>query len=171
MIAGNHDFLFQHDRERAQELLSNAIYLQDGMVEIKGVKIYGSPWQPRFLDWAFNLDRGTPLREKWDMIPPGVDILVTHGPPRGFLDNSKGCQDLRNRVFEVKPKLHIFGHTHGGYGQLEGLGIKFVNASSMNDSYELVNKPIELELKQATLLLLRVISQPCRHVLVRLREK
>ena len=77
--------------------------------------------QPVFCDWAFNLKRGEPLREKWNKIPAGVDILMTHGPPVGHGDKSKygdtrtGCVDLLHTVqTRVKPKYHVFGHIHEG---------------------------------------------------------
>ena len=64
-IAGNHDWLFERENAAARELLSdNITYLQDSAVEIEGLKFYGSPWQPRFFDWAFNLDRGPELARR-----------------------------------------------------------------------------------------------------------
>ena len=42
--------------------------------------------QPEFFDWAFNLRRGEQCLEKWDLIPEGIDILITHGPPIGHGD-------------------------------------------------------------------------------------
>jgi hypothetical protein len=51
-------------------------------VIIEGVKIYGSPWLPSYHDWAFNLERGGEvLKQKWEQIPNGTDVLITHGPP------------------------------------------------------------------------------------------
>ncbi len=86
-VAGNHDWLFEKDNDSARSLLDPAIvYLQDSAIEIDGLKIYGSPWQPRFFDWAFNLNRGQEMAEKWAMIPDDIDILITHGPPNGILD-------------------------------------------------------------------------------------
>src|SRR3712207_5545038 len=53
-VAGNHDWLFQTDNRLVRSLLNeNIIYLQDSSTEIDGIKFYGSPWQPRFYDWAF----------------------------------------------------------------------------------------------------------------------
>src|SRR3712207_960574 len=67
-VAGNHDWLFETRPKYARSLLSeNIIYLQDSFTEIEDLKIYGSPWQPRFFDWAFNLNRGTELAEKWKL--------------------------------------------------------------------------------------------------------
>src|SRR5437868_14905360 len=75
-IAGNHDWLFERNNELARQLLDAEItYLQDSSVEIEGLKIYGSPWQPRFFDWAFNVDRGDAIAKKWRMIPLDTDIL------------------------------------------------------------------------------------------------
>ena len=56
-------------------------YLEDSGVEIAGTRWWGSPWQPEFNSWAFNLPRGEPLSEKWALIPDDVDVLVTHSPP------------------------------------------------------------------------------------------
>src|SRR5436309_2740816 len=75
-IAGNHDWLFEHSNRLARQLLApEIIYLQDSSAVIDGLKIYGSPWQPRFFDWAFNLDRGAEIAEKWRTIPSDIDIL------------------------------------------------------------------------------------------------
>jgi len=91
-------------------------------VIIEGVKFYGSPWQPRFFDWAFNLDRGEEIKKKWDLIPMDTDVLITHGPPYGILDlthegEKVGCEELMKAVLRVQPKIHIFGHIHEAYGE------------------------------------------------------
>ena len=86
VIAGNHDFCFERDPRHCVRLLTNAVYLQDSAVVVRGLKFCGSPWQPWFCDWAFNLRRGQPLREKWDLIPSDTDVLITHGPPQGIND-------------------------------------------------------------------------------------
>lgn len=153
-IAGNHDFAFEDVRHMGDEgivIPDNVIYLQDDFVIVEGIKIYGSPWQPRFFDWAFNLNRGEQLAEKWKMIPDDTDILVTHGPPFGILDRTReglnvGCDDLFNRVLEVKPKIHVFGHIHEGYGVNNIDGTTYVNASVLNRNYGYHNKPIEITL-------------------------
>ncbi len=154
-IAGNHDWLFENDNNFARSLLDKSIvYLQDSFVEIDGLKIYGSPWQPRFYDWAFNLNRGAELAEKWKLIPHDTDILITHGPPFGILDEvprkyfveNTGCEELRKVVETIKPKLHIFGHIHCGYGQTEQFGVKFVNASTCDEEYNPTQPPIIVEI-------------------------
>ena len=87
LIAGNHDWAYQLQPEMVRTLIPDSIiYLQDSSIEIGGLKIYGSPWQPRFFDWAFNLNRGPEMAEKWAMIPEDIDVLITHGPPNGILD-------------------------------------------------------------------------------------
>lgn len=151
-VAGNHDWLFQTDRRLAEQLLNAAIYLEDSSVTIKGIKIYGSPWQPEFNNWAFNLPRGNLIKAKWDMIPNDTDILITHGPPIGILDmlhSHLGCHDLSERLKQMKPKnpkIHCFGHIHNGYGK-QKIGKRwYVNASVMNEQYNIVNKPIILNI-------------------------
>ena len=153
-VAGNHDWLFENDPRLAQKFVRKVNYLQDSAIEIEGLKIYGSPWQPRFFDWAFNLNRGAEIAEKWKLIPNDTDILITHGPPHGILDEvprkyfieNTGCEELRKVVERIKPKLHIFGHIHCGYGQTEQFGVKFVNASNCDEDYNPTQPPIVVEI-------------------------
>lgn len=158
LIAGNHDWLFETNNLYARKLLSDKIiYLQDSFTVIERLKIYGSPWQPRFFDWAFNLMRGTELAEKWKLIPDDTDILITHGPPNGILDEvprkffveNTGCEELIKKVEELAGKnlkLHVFGHIHCGYGTTDKFGVKFVNASNCDESYEPTQPPIVVDL-------------------------
>ena len=152
-VAGNHDWLYELDNRRARLLTANfnIKYLQDSSIEINNLKIYGSPWQPRYYDWAFNLNRGSEIAEKWKMIPKDTDILITHGPPFEILDKTPtgdfvGCEELRKFVEKLLPKAHIFGHIHHGYGTAEKFGVKFVNASICDESYSPVNLPIILDI-------------------------
>jgi len=152
LIAGNHDWLFQRDPALARSLLEGSVFLEDSQAEVLGLRIYGSPWTPWFFDWAFNLPRGPDLRAKWDLIPAGVDILVTHGPPYGRGDQTRrgektGCRDLLEAVqARVKPRWHVFGHIHEDYGVTREPCTTFVNASVCSFSYEPVNKPLILDL-------------------------
>lgn len=151
-VAGNHDWLFEREPELARRLLSpDIIYLQDSAIEIENLRIYGSPWQPKFFDWAFNLDRGAEMAEKWRLIPDSLDILVTHGPPHDILDQTPrgdraGCEELLKRVRVTTPKVHVFGHIHNGYGTENRFGTKFVNASNCDEQYAPVNDPIVIDL-------------------------
>jgi Icc-related predicted phosphoesterase len=157
-IAGNHDWIFERNPVRAQEILSDfadVIYLQDSSVELMGLKIYGSPWQPAFHDWAFNLPRnGEELRQKWDAIPEGTDILITHGPPHQVLDyviwsqSSAGCERLQSRVFELQPLIHAFGHIHSaGMKVLPSITkTLFINASVVDERYDYAYKPITVQM-------------------------
>jgi len=150
-IAGNHDFCFELKPERARERVTNALYLQDAGVEIEGFYIWGSPWQPWFLDWAFNLKRGLPLREKWDLIPTKTDILLTHGPPMNILDRCLdgrrvGCEELVGAIQRVRPALHVFGHIHEAAGAEEHDGTLYVNASVCSVSLSIAQEPRLIEL-------------------------
>ena len=145
VIAGNHDFCFQHRPREARALLRHAIYLEDRAVEVEGVKFYGSPWQPEFFDWAFNLPRGPALAAVWAKIPDDTQVLITHGPPLGIGDLTHrgphvGCEDLLRRVRQVRPRLHVFGHIHEAAGRFDVDGTIFVNASIFGGG-----KPIVIE--------------------------
>lgn len=171
VIAGNHDLPFDEIHfmdhivfgqnfgamrrhldtkglKSVKDLLTNAVYLQDSMVTVCGINIYGSPWLPRFCNWAFNLDRGAQILEKWNWIPENVDILMTHGPPVGHGDTTKGginvgCLELLNTVQRrVKPQYHVFGHIHESYGMTTDGVTTFINAASCTKGYKLSNPPI-----------------------------
>jgi Icc-related predicted phosphoesterase len=133
VIAGNHDFDCPGFR--------NATYLHDSSVVIDGLTVYGSPVTPWFGDWAYVKRR--PIR--WNI--PECDILVTHGPPFGILDTvdgrHPGCEELAIAVSKIKPKLHVFGHIHEGYGIVERAGTVYVNAAH---GYHGENQPICLTL-------------------------
>ena len=126
VIAGNHDWSFQNDPDESRRLLTHATYLEDEAREIDGLVYYGTPWTPRFRDldeplWAFDALRGEALAAKWEPIPETVDILITHSPPHGVRDEiytgeAIGCEDLRRRVEQVRPDLHVFGHVHENPG-------------------------------------------------------
>jgi predicted phosphohydrolase len=149
IIAGNHDFAFERGPE-ARARITHATYLQDELATVLGLRIWGSPWQPRFFDWAFNADRGR-LWEKWALIPADVDVLVTHGPPMGILDVTAsgehvGCEELLRELDRVRPRLHVFGHIHEAYGIVRRGETTFVNASTCDLSYQPVQPPIVVDL-------------------------
>lgn len=150
VVAGNHDFLFERDRERARELLGDVTYLEDAGTRVADLDVWGAPWQPRFRDWAFNVDRGAPIAEKWALVPDEVDVLVTHGPPFGVLDKTfdgriVGCEELERTLARVRPKLHVFGHIHESYGTRESSGTLFVNASNCDLSYRIPHPPVVVD--------------------------
>lgn len=150
-IAGNHDWLFEREPETARSLVGSVTYLEDSEVVIEGLRIWGSPWQPEFFNWAFNLPRGPALRAKWQRIPTGVDLLLTHGPPLGILDvvprgDAVGCEELRAELARIRPRLHVFGHIHHSYGQLEVDGTRYVNAAICNEAYLPVNPAVVVDL-------------------------
>lgn len=157
-IAGNHDWGFQRDPKTIREILRkypDITYLQDSSITINGIKIYGSPHQPYFYDWAFNLQRGPQLKAMWDKIDLDTDILISHGPAAdtGYLDLCPdgfhaGCVDLKEAIDRIKPKLHLCGHIHDGYGVYETPDTLFINASTLNERYEVAHKPIIIEIDE-----------------------
>jgi Icc-related predicted phosphoesterase len=159
-IAGNHDWGFQDHPAQTKEILSNygtVTYLQDELHMIGEnyedmIKVWGSPWQPEFYNWAFNLPRnGESLKYKWDMIPMNTDILITHGPAWGFVDTIMGttthlgCELLTERIKTVKPKIHVCGHIHSGHGYVFDGTTHFINASVLGERYTYDNKPLTVE--------------------------
>jgi hypothetical protein len=121
--------------------------LFDEAITLDGLNFYGTPWQPWFYDWAFNLQRGPQIRAKWELIPSNTDILISHGPPLGHGDLTSrreqvGCADLLATVEANRPKLHIFGHIHEAYGVTCNEHTTFINASSCTLNYKPTQRPI-----------------------------
>ena len=152
VVPGNHDRIFERHEQRARILLPQATVLIDQCIEVEGVKIYGSPWTPRFGHWSF-MQAAAELKEKWEQIPNDLDILITKRPPKYVLDevldyvphlNSyepvhTGCAHLFNKVMHAKPKYHIFGHIHEGFGAKEIQDTLFLNVACLNERYQPVN--------------------------------
>ncbi|XP_070533949.1 metallophosphoesterase MPPED2-like [Ptychodera flava] len=167
VIAGNHELSFdpvtikswqcmqRYDESELKDMylkLTNCTYLEDSETNVLGFRIYGSPWQPEFFDWSFNLPRGQPMLDVWNKIPEGIDILITHGPPLGHGDKTMseqraGCMELLNTIQKrVKPKYHIFGHIHEGYGVTSDGYTTYINASTCTLRYRPINKPVIFDL-------------------------
>jgi 3',5'-cyclic AMP phosphodiesterase CpdA len=141
VCAGNHDRYFQNSPHEARFFLTNATYLENTGVTIDKVTFWASPYTPEFLSWAFMYPRGSGAKY-WDQIPGGLDVLITHGPPFGILDQVApggehlGCAKLLESVEQKKPRVHLFGHIHGGAGTFESEATRFVNAAYLNEQYK-----------------------------------
>jgi Icc-related predicted phosphoesterase len=149
-IGGNHDFQMQERAAAGKPVFRNATYLQDAGISFGGLNFYGAPWTPELMGWAFYLPPES-MRERWAAIPDRTDILITHTPPFGVLDRNSeakacGCLDLRLRLEDLRPRIHCFGHIHASAGKVEARGTTFVNASIVNDRYEIVHRPQEFNL-------------------------
>ena len=162
-IAGNHDWGFQTKPDQCRGLLTGyktVDYLEDEELVLyldgpngdkpeENIRIYGTPWQPEFYNWAFNLPKNGPgLQSKWNMIPENTDILITHGPAYGFLDvvegrrgQHLGCELLAERIKEIKPKIHLCGHIHTGQGHYFDGHTHYFNASVLNERYIYTQSP------------------------------
>jgi len=148
---GNHELWVERNWQEARDLAAaacpRAYFIDEGLLHIEGRKIWCAAITPWFFDWAYNVDRGPAIKKHWDCIPDDTEILVTHGPPYGILDQivlgrteHLGCVDLEARVNNLKKlKLHVFGHIHGGSGEKDFYGKRFVNASICNEKYKPVN--------------------------------
>jgi hypothetical protein len=154
IVPGNHERLFEEAWYHAVALLPAADFvLKDKGVEVLGKKLWGSPYSPAFCDWAFGYtEREADLR--WCQIPSGLDLLITHGPPKGIQDfvpwttpdgqsylEHLGCEHLRDEVLRAKPKHHVFGHIH------EGAGSQIVGATHFhNVAQALRDQPLVLDI-------------------------
>ena len=172
IIAGNHDMFMDPDHADQPSSISaiNAIlpvaegfhYLWNSGCEIEGIKFWGSPQQPAFFNWAFNVPRGTPLRLHWENIPEGTDVLITHGPAYGLVDKcpnfadprgpwvSVGCNDLAKKIRRIKPRVHVCGHVHAGYGHAFLAETLYLNASICTERYAPTNKPLVFDIDPAS---------------------
>ena len=181
-IAGNHDWGFINQiqlsltgeaevPDETQQILNSYKtfdYLFDSEVLLSAtekdgtekyrVNVYGSPWQPEFYNWAFNLPRrGENLKSVWERIPETTDILVTHGPAYGFVDTvyyrpaeHLGCELLTERIGIIKPKIHVCGHIHTGYGHFFDGTTHYINAAVLDERYMYTQEPLTADWDQET---------------------
>ncbi|KAG9406145.1 hypothetical protein AC1031_002480 [Aphanomyces cochlioides] len=170
VIAGNHELAFDEkeypnywktwhtsfqDPAQAKKLLTNCEYLEHASTEVDGVKIFGSPYTMPIAgrDMAFNVPRGEAAAALWKTVPADTDILVTHGPPLGILDkvmhngSHVGDEDLLKQILtRIRPKVHIFGHIHEGYGKTVVGTTTFFNAAIMTYLRQPSNTPWVVDL-------------------------
>lgn len=125
VVAGNHDnYLFEYYDFIDGDCDSpdgDFEYLCDREIEFEGLRIYGTPWTSIFRGqnpkcMAFSVDESE-LEEKFKKIPCDVDILISHGPMKGVLDDNIrgelcGSESLHNHVRNSSPKIMICGHIH-----------------------------------------------------------
>ena len=155
-VPGNHDKICQAEPSYCKDVIGHdageVFYLSDGIVTFAGVSVYGTPWQPEFCNWAFNLTEEA-LAEKFALIPSNLDILISHGPPYGVGDKTDysvarsgnlGSKSLNDRLRSLThpPRFHVFGHIHGGYGIHVAGNTVSINAAICNERYEPVNAPV-----------------------------
>ncbi len=149
MVAGNHDFGLEQKNPDIV-IPPGIIYLENDSIIIESFKIWGSPVCTPYYDWAFMWD--LPRRQElYKTIPEGTDIIINHGPAFGILDwtsrrTNAGCEALKQRIDEIKPKLFIFGHIHEDYGTKQIDETLYVNAAILNKQYEVAHKPVIVEL-------------------------
>lgn len=148
---GNHDWIGEKAPHLSPKLRWHM--LCDEGIDLLGFKIYGTPHQSRFFDWAFNADEDV-LERKWAAIPDDTDILLLHGPPHGYgdlapayngvrdVEEHTGSPSLTKRILELpKLRLAIAGHIHSGYGVYHIGKTTFCNVSILDEQYKMTNKP------------------------------
>jgi hypothetical protein len=126
-------------------------------IELFGLRIWGTPWQPWFYDWAFNAPRRNGeefLASEFDTIPAGTDVVVAYGPPHGFGDRTSrqgghahvGSTAMTAALERVQPRVMVCGHIHPADGQYRLGATEIINASLVNEDYRPVNPVVEIEL-------------------------
>jgi len=160
-IAGNHDFYCEKlDEYSINEIVNCATYLENNSVTINGIKIWGSPYSVIFHNWAFMLPDNE-LAKIWATIPKDTDIVITHGPSYGILDQvcfangdfkeNVGSISLREKIKEIQPTHFVCGHIHSARGIYQDAHTVYINASLMNDYYKLENEPIIIDYENENL--------------------
>lgn len=171
-VAGNHDAWAESSEAQLRQLVhavsensahaGQMVYLNGESVTLGGLKVWGSPVTPRFMDWSFMREPGADIASHWAGIPADTDLLLTHCPPFGLLDEVQlplprsstvadasykrvGCPELIKRIRDVKPHSHVFGHIHESYGHTVHSSIRFFNTSIMNNQYRVQNVPVSFD--------------------------
>jgi len=172
LVPGNHDFILQqyyNQKLSLNEFMKdcgiiyypkNLVISIEGIVELMGLKIFTWAWVPNLPNWAFHMfDNDVEKKLAKLNIPDEVDIVVSHGPPRGVLDWIKKHGAVGNstmeEAFTFSYPIHIFGHIHEGYGRtlrdcsdiIKTGGADFrryYNVATLNEYYKEQNEPIKI---------------------------
>jgi Icc-related predicted phosphoesterase len=150
-VGGNHDKALEGLGLDLFDPGAGITYLNNDTVTLGGLKIWGSPASRTYGHiCAFMRDEDR-LAYLYESIPEDTDIVITHQPPYGLRDAEVdgiplGSPSLMRAIVRVKPKLHVYGHIHGGYGKSEVYGGYSVNASQLDVTYRKHNPPIEVTL-------------------------
>ena len=149
-VAGNHCSIFEQLGNKDSKLfLTNAIYLENSIAQIEGIKIFGSPYSPKFRAWSF-MKPDNKLTEIWDLIPKKTNLVITHCPCFGILDKNDfgqncGSITLRDKIKEIQPSLFICGHIHeNGNQRYTDYKTDYYNVSVLDERYQLVNPVTEI---------------------------
>jgi len=150
LVPGNHDAATENPTARNLLRSLGITVLVDGGATIGGKRFHGSPWTPRFGDWAWMRDDAE-LGSYFAEIPQGLDVLVTHGPPRGILDRNSaqeacGSAALLDAATIKKPRLHVFGHIHEGRGMCQRGDTDFLNVANLSFDYTRLHDPVVYDL-------------------------
>lgn len=152
VVGGNHDgAVAALGAEAVQKMLPGAKYLEDDLVQVCGLRVYGSPLSVgHSKNCAFQPHSGYNELAAAAAIPEGLDLLITHGPPgRTGRALGRASAALEERVRAVQPRYHIFGHYHLGYGlsQASAGGAVSVNVSSADAFFALSHPPVVLDIR------------------------
>jgi Icc-related predicted phosphoesterase len=152
LIAGNHEFLAERDPTRFSQLIPDRVtYLLNEGATVQGLSFWGSPYTPAFCDWAFN-STAAELKRYWSLIPERVNVLMTHGPPLGILDEVErgghvGCGHLLDAIHQRKIDYHLFGHIHEAAGTFWQHGTTFINACTLDAQYRGARPPVVFDIE------------------------
>jgi Icc-related predicted phosphoesterase len=113
---GNHELMYMN-LKMLKELLSNMKMLIDDELYIEGFSFFGyCGVLPKLIH--------------------DVDVLLSHEPPFGILDNGHGDKQLLDSLNIFRPKYHFFGHVHSRYGIFQDGITTFVNTSICDERYK-----------------------------------
>lgn len=153
VIAGNHDFFCEKHPDEVKKHLTNAVYLRDEQYVLpNGLSVWGSPMTETFLNWAFMETDDNLEKNYWSKIPKDTGLLLVHGPAYKHLDvgcpghGHLGSKTLAGKIEQLEIPYVVYGHIHGGYGIEKTDKTTYINCSVLDEDYQLVNKPIVIDL-------------------------
>ena len=159
-VPGNHSTAIEQGLIRVSDYPEVRFLIHDSM-QWNGLKIFGSPYTPDFFNWAYMKPRSE-LDIVWQSIPDGIDILITHGPPKGIMDETAdmytgkpvhvGSKSLMRHVEErIRPRIHSFGHIHdesgiNNFGTITRDATQFINCACCELTGGLVHHGVIVDL-------------------------
>lgn len=154
-IWGNHDFVGEHPALVPH--LPWTLLQDNSWQSAEGMRVWGTPWVPGLPYWAF-YGRQEALQARADLIPEGLDVLMSHGPPYGLGDFIPTSEKQRNKygnfggehvgdatlavaIARASPRVVICGHIHEARGSYEFDDIPIYNVAAVDEHYVLHKNP------------------------------
>ncbi len=104
-VPGNHSLAVEQGLVRPEQY-PEVRFLIHEQTELEGLVVFGTPYTPKFFNRAYMRARED-LDIVWQSIPDNVDILISHGPPKGYMDVTRDLDSASRAQHATKDLAEV----------------------------------------------------------------